>query len=62
MNTFPIVKREDEVKHGHYRTQETILQFYDAPTHSIATGTPYETLLNPPPTDPACCHPPRTKA
>lgn len=59
MDTFPIVKRKDETKHGHYRTQQTILQIYDALTESIATGQPYQTLLNPPPADPACCHPPR---
>ena len=29
MDTFPIVKRKDESKHGTYRTKETILQLYD---------------------------------
>jgi hypothetical protein len=57
MDTFPIVKRKDEAKHGTYRTKETILQIYDALAESIATGTPYQTLLDPPPADPACCHP-----
>ncbi len=57
MDTFPIVKRKDEAKHGTYRTKETILQIYDALALSIATGVPYQTLLNPPPADPACCHP-----
>jgi hypothetical protein len=60
MDTFPIVKRKDEAKHnGHYRTKETILQIYDALAESMASGIPYQTLLNPPPADPACCHPPR---
>jgi hypothetical protein len=60
MDTFPIVKRKDEAKHnGHYRTKETILQIYDALAGSIATGRPYQTLLDPPPADPACCHPPK---
>ncbi len=63
MDTFPIVKRKDEAKHnGHYRTKETILQIYDALGESIASGTPYQTLLNPQPADPACCHPARAKA
>jgi hypothetical protein len=53
MDTFPIVKRKDEAKHGAYRTKDTILQIYDA----LATGHPYQTLLAPPPADPACCHP-----
>ncbi|MBL9118173.1 MAG: N-6 DNA methylase [Verrucomicrobiaceae bacterium] len=56
MDTFPIVKRKDETKHGHYRTQQTILQIYDALGESMQSGTPYRTLLTPPPADPACCH------
>ena len=59
MDTFPIVKRKDETKHGHYRTKETILQIYDALTESMQTCKPYQTRLNPPPADPACCHPPK---
>lgn len=60
MDTFPIVKRKDEAKHnGHYRTKETILQIYDALAVSMASGVAYQTLLNPPPADPACCHPPK---
>jgi hypothetical protein len=57
MDTFPIVKRKDEAKHGSYRTKDTILQIYDALAESIATSTPYQTLLDPPPADTACCHP-----
>ncbi len=59
MDTFPIVKRKDEAAHGTYRTKDTILQIYDAMQHAIATGKPYKTLLDPPPADPSCCHPPR---
>jgi hypothetical protein len=60
MDTFPIVKRKDEAKHGgRYRTKETILQIYDALKDSIRTGQPYQTLLTTPPADPRCCHPPR---
>ena len=53
------MKRKDETKHGHYRTQATILQIYDALGEAIQTGEPYQTLLSPPPTDPASCHPAR---
>lgn len=35
-----IMKREDKTKHGHYRTQETILQIYDALTEFIHTSHP----------------------
>lgn len=62
MDTFPIVKRKDETKHGHYRTQQTILQIYDALGEAMQSGVPYQTLLNPPPADPACCHPPREQS
>ena len=49
LDTFPIVKRKDEAQHGEYRTKRVILEIYDAMQHAIATGQPYQTLLNPPP-------------
>jgi hypothetical protein len=57
MDTFPIVKRKDEAKHGSYRTKDTILQIYDALGEAMETGVPYQTRLDPPPADPVCCHP-----
>jgi hypothetical protein len=57
MDTFPIVKRKDETKHGTYRTKDKILQIHDSLTEAMQSGVPYKTLLNPPPVDPACCHP-----
>jgi hypothetical protein len=57
MDTFPIVKRKDEAKHGHYRTQATILQIYDALAEAMQSGVAYQTLLNPPPAAPECRHP-----
>ena len=59
METFPIVKRKDEKKYGEYRTKRQILEIYDAMADSIRTGTPYPTLLDPPPADPRVAHPPR---
>ena len=59
MDTFPIVKRKDEAKHGTYRTKETILQIYDALTESIASGFAYQTQLVPVPTDPRIAHMPK---
>ncbi len=60
METFPIVKRKDEVKHnGDYRTKRVILEIYDAMKEAVRTGHPYQTRLGPPPADPRCCHPPR---
>lgn len=43
---------------GRYRTKETILQIYDSLAEAIQSEEPYRTLLNPPPADPSCCHPP----
>jgi hypothetical protein len=57
MDTFPIVKRKDEAKHRSYRTKDTILEIYDALGEAMGTGVPYRTRLDPPPADPACCHP-----
>lgn len=61
METFPIVKRKDEEKYGSYRTKELILTIYDAMQQAIETGQPYQTILDPPPADPRCAHPPRQK-
>jgi len=59
MDTFPIVKRKDEAKYGDYRTKLLILDIYDRMQEAITTGRPYQTILDPPPADPRCCHPPR---
>lgn len=53
--TSRIMKR----KYGHYRTQATSLQIYDARGESMSSGAPYKTLLNPPTGDAACCQPPK---
>ena len=57
METFPIVRRNDEKKFGDYRTKLLILDIYDRMQGAITTGRPYETVLDPPPADPRCCHP-----
>ena len=49
METFPIVKRKDEQRHGSFRTKELILDVYDAMAEAMATGVPYQTILDPPP-------------
>lgn len=59
MDTFPIVKRKDEAKHGTYRTKDTILQIYDALAESIATGIAYQTVLDPVPASFRSTHPPQ---
>ena len=62
MDTFPIVRRKDEERHGEYRTKRVTLEIYDAMQKAADTGEPYSTLLDPPPSDPSCCHPRRNPA
>ena len=62
MDTFPIVRRKDEEKHGEQRTKRVVLEIYDEMQRATRTGRPYRTRLVPPPADPGCCHPPRTIA
>jgi hypothetical protein len=57
MDSFPIVRRKDEERHGRFLTKDTILEIYDAMAASIQTSKPYETRLDPPPADLRCCHP-----
>jgi len=59
METFPIVKRKDIQKYGDYRTKLVILDIYDRMQTAIATGEPYQTLLDPPPGDPRATHLPK---
>lgn len=56
METFPIVKRKDEMKYGTYRTKELILAEYDrmavagvSLTKPLVDGENYSSVLNPPP-------------
>jgi hypothetical protein len=60
LDTFPIVKKNDEKEFGDYRTKLVILKIYDAMKSAMDSGQPYQTLLDPPPADPRCCHPPKS--
>ncbi len=62
LETFPIVKKNDERVHGQYRTKRAILEIFDALAQAIREGKPYQTRLDPPPADPQVAHPPREKA
>jgi hypothetical protein len=61
MDTFPIVRRNDEKAHGEFRTKRLILERYDALVTAARTGAPYRTPLDPPPADPRCAHDPSTR-
>lgn len=56
METFPIVKRKEQVKHGSYRTKEAILEIYDEMAWCKAEGHEYRTRLDPPPASPLVAH------
>ena len=56
MDTFPIVKRNDEKAHGEYRTKRAILEIFDAMSDAVRTGKAYQTRLDPPPADPRVAH------
>ena len=57
LDTFPVVRKRDEAKHGEYRTERVILEIYDRMADAARTGVPYATLLDPPPADPRVAHP-----
>ena len=48
IDTFPIVRRKDDEKHGECRTKRRILEIYDAMQLSVVTGNSYQTRLDPP--------------
>ena len=60
MDTFPIVKRKDEVEFGEYRTR-LILERHDTMAEAQASGPDYQTILDAPPADPSLCHPESTR-
>ncbi|MBP7674865.1 MAG: N-6 DNA methylase [Thermoanaerobaculia bacterium] len=57
MDTFPIVRRNDEQKYGDYRTKNLILEIYDELQLGIDTGRPFVSRLVPPPGDLRAAHP-----
>jgi hypothetical protein len=61
MDTFPIVRRKDEAAYGEYRTKRLILERYDALAACIASGTEYQTILDPPPAHRSLAHPESTR-
>lgn len=56
MDTFPVVKKNDEKAHGEYRTKRAILEIFDAMSDAVRTGRPYQPPLDPPPADPRAAH------
>ena len=59
MDSFWIVRAQDEKAHDRYRTKEAILDLYDRLAEATRTREPYQTVLAPPPAAAAVAHPPR---
>lgn len=57
VDTFPIVRKNDEKVRGEYRTKRVILEIKDEMADVARTGKPYQTRLDPPPADPRVGHP-----
>ncbi len=59
METFPIVKKNDEKAFGEFKTKRVILEIYDEMAEAMKTGQPYRTRLEPPAADERVAHPPK---
>ncbi len=64
LDTFPVVQRKDERRHGEFRTKRLILERYDSIVAAEGAGRDYETPLKPSPGvlpvhDAAAAGPPR---
>ena len=57
MDTFPIVRRNDEKAHGEYRTKRVILEIYDAMADVTRKGKPLPHCARPAPGRSASCSP-----
>lgn len=57
LDTFPIIRKDEEKELGEYRTKHVVLETYDAMKMAIESGTPYRSRLDPPPGDPGMSHP-----
>jgi len=58
LDTFPIVRRNDEQKYGDYRTKNLILEIYDELQRAIDAGKAFVSRLDPPPADSRVAHGP----
>lgn len=56
VDTFPILRRNDERAHGEYRTKRVILEVYDELAKAVRTGRPYRTPDDWVPASPGLSH------
>ena len=51
LDSFPIVRKNEERDLGEYRTKRLVLAAYDALADAAAAGVPFASPLDPPPGD-----------
>jgi hypothetical protein len=56
MDSFPVVRKNDEKARGEYRTKRVVLEVYDALAKAAQTGRPFRTPLDPLPGAPGASH------
>ena len=56
MDSFPVLKKNDEKTHGEFRTKRVTLEVYDAMAASALSGQAYQTKLSPRPASPRVVH------
>jgi N-6 DNA Methylase len=49
LDSFLVLRKYEERDYGDFRTKRLVLEVYDAMAHAAATGTSYNTVLDPPP-------------
>lgn len=57
METFPIVRKNDEKAYGEYRTKRVIIEIYDELADAIESKATYMPRVDPHPADPRVAHP-----
>lgn len=62
LDTFRVLRRNEERAHGEYRTVRLVLDAFDAMARARDGGGMYASPLDPPPADSALRHPPRGDA
>ena len=56
LDTFAVLQKDDLKRWGEYRTKRLTLERYNAMVEADRKGQPYQTILDPPPADPAVAH------
>ena len=49
LETFPILRKQDESKYGEFLTKRLILEAFDAMQNALDEGAPYKSMIIPPP-------------